>query len=270
LRSVTELRPALLLATLLLLLPGLLPAATDAPAAGGTAADTEQRLIDRIVAIVDNDVVTWRELLQRVDRIERQLREKGITVPPLPSLRRQVLERLVLERLQLQLARRLGIRIDDLTLDRQMARLARANGMSLQQFRDKIVADGIDYAAFREEVRRELALQALHKRMVDQSVQVSDREVDDLIASQSQALFKDAEFHIRHILVAVPEQATPEQVRKARQAGCHASSCARWPCSRVARSATSSAARPDSTSSSWRANVAASRPGWSRPMRVTS
>ena len=216
-RSVTELRPALLLAILLLLLPALLPAASGGEPASADTASAPPRLLDRIVAIVEDDVVTWRELLQRMDRIERQLREKGIAVPALPSLRRQVLERLILERLQLQLAQRLGIRIDDLTLDRQMERLARANQMSLQQFRDMIVADGIDYAAFREEVRRELALQALHKRMVDQSVQVSDREVDDLIASQSQSLFKDTEFHIRHILVAVPEQATPEQVRKARK-----------------------------------------------------
>ena len=220
-RSVTESRPcpwpALLLAGLFLLLPALLPAApADASAAADTASESP-RLIDRIVAIVEDDVVTWRELQQRMERIERQLRDKGIAVPDLPSLRRQVLERLILERLQLQLAKRLGIRIDDLTLDRQMERLARANQMSLQQFRDKIVADGIDYGDFREEVRRELTLQALHKRMVDPSVQVSDREVDDLIASQSQALFKDTEFHIRHILVAVPEQATPEQVRKARE-----------------------------------------------------
>lgn len=199
---------------LLLLLPMVLPAADEGSA---TEAGAQRELIDRIIAIVEDDVVTWRELMQRLDRVERQLREKGIALPDLPSLRRQVLSRLVLERLELQLAKRLGIRIDDLTLDRQMERLARANNLSLEAFRDKIVAEGIDYAAFREEVRRELALQALYKRMVDRNVRVSDREVDDLIASQSRNLFKDTEFHIRHILVAVPEQATPEQVRKARE-----------------------------------------------------
>ena len=114
------------------------------------------------------------------------------------------------------MAAQIGIRIDDLTLDREMANLAKNNGMSLLDFREKIIREGLDYAKFREEVRKELTIKLLRKRQVDSQIQVTDREVDDLIASQSEALNKNVEFLVRHILVSIPEDATPENIKAAR------------------------------------------------------
>jgi peptidyl-prolyl cis-trans isomerase SurA len=182
------------------------------------AAPQEQDTValDRSIVLVEEDLVTERELDDRVAEIKRRLASQNVNLPSEENLRKQVLERLILDQIQLQMAKQIGIRIDDLTLDREMTNLAKQNGMSLLDFRSKIISEGLDYAKFREDVRQELTIKLLRKRQVDSQIQVTDREVDDLIASQSEALNKDVEFHLRHILVSIPEDATPEQIKAAR------------------------------------------------------
>ena len=135
--------------------------------------------------------------------------------PPPELLKKQVLEHLIVERLQLQLAQRQGIRIDDLTLNETMRNIAGRNGVNLEQFRDRLVAEGIDYINFREQVRTELIIDSLRKRMVDRKVQVTDQEVIDLISSQRGGDDSEVEYRLNHILIAVPEAASADEIKAA-------------------------------------------------------
>jgi len=173
--------------------------------------------LDRIVVLVEEGLITQRELDQRLAQIKRSLIAKQVSMPSEESLISQVLDNLIQEQIQKQLATQLGIRIDDFSLDREMNTLAKSNGMSLLDFREQIIAEGLDYAAFREDVRLQLAIKQLRKRQVDNQVKVTDREVEDLIASQSQALNRDVEIRIRHILISIPEDASPDQIKTARE-----------------------------------------------------
>jgi len=180
---------------------------------------TEGQLVelDRIIVLVSEGLITQRELDERLQQTIRMLNRQEVQIPSGDALQSQVLENLISEEIQAQMAKALGIRIDDITLDREMSRLAKANGMSLVDFRGQIVAEGLDYAGFRESIRKELAIKSLIKRQVDNQVKVSDQEIEDLIASQSDFLNKDMEFRIRHILISTPEDATPDELRKARK-----------------------------------------------------
>ncbi len=194
-----------LLATLLLVLLGALPAQAGV------------QWLDRIVAIAGQEVITARELDQAVQRIVQQLQAQHAELPPAAALRRQVLERLIVEKLQLQRARRLGIRIDDITLDKAIANIAAENNLSLTRFRQALQREGVSFPDFREQIRRELTITALRKREVDRRLHVSEQEVDELIARNRAAMNGHRQYHLRHILIAVPEAASPQQVRAARE-----------------------------------------------------
>ena len=197
------------------LLAGLLLAlALALPAAPARAA---VQWLDRIVAIAGQEVITQRELDAAVQRIAAQLRAQGAELPAPAALRRQVLEKLIVDKLQLQRARRLGIRIDDITLDKAIANIAAENNLSLTQFRRALQKEGVAYPDFREQIRQELTITQLRKREVDQRLHITDQEVDDLIARNKAALQSRRQYHLRHILIAVPEAASPEQVQAARE-----------------------------------------------------
>lgn len=181
----------------------------------GFTAEQDGRLLDRIVAVVENDVITQSELNQRIHVIERQYAGSATELPPPIQLERQVLERMVIESLQLQMAKARGIRVDDLTLNQTMQDLAARNHMSLPQFHDRLAAEGIDYASFREQVRNELIMSALRNRVVGSQVQVTDEEIDDLLAQQASSANSGVQYHLRHILIALPEGASPEQIQAA-------------------------------------------------------
>lgn len=174
-------------------------------------------LIDRIVAVVEDDAVMESELDERLSMVTRRLSKSPNQLPPRELLKRQVLERVVLEHLQLQVATRRGIRIDDLTLNEAMQDIASRNKLSLEEFRDTLVRDGIDYVNFREQVRNELIIDKLRSRVINSKVQVTDQEVDELIASQTGSINKENEYWLRHILISVPEAASPDQVKAARE-----------------------------------------------------
>ena len=180
------------------------------------AADAEDGVqLDRIVALVNEDVITQSELDERMQQVARNIDESRR--PPEDVLRRQVLERMVIEQLQLQFAQNVGIQIDDITLNRTMQEIAQGNGMSLPEFREKLLSEGIDYDSFREQVRNEMTITRLRQRQVDSRVSVSEQEIDDLIASQAGAVDQDVEYRLGHILVSVPEAATPETIQEAKK-----------------------------------------------------
>src|SRR3954462_15884640 len=135
-------------------------------------------LVDRIVAVVNKDVVTYSELNEAVGMAERQLRRQGTPAPERPVLERQMLERLILDKAQLQLARESGLRIDDLQLDRAVERIAQSNNMTLADLCRALEAEGGSFGAWRNDVRQQMTMARLRERHVDNRVRVADREVD--------------------------------------------------------------------------------------------
>jgi peptidyl-prolyl cis-trans isomerase SurA len=180
---------------------------------------TAQRatLLDRIVAVVNKEVVTLSELNEQVAGAERQLRRQGTPLPERSVLERQMLERLILQKAQLQLARDNGIRVDEIQLDRAVQRIAENNNMTLVAFRRALEADGIDFDRFREEVREQILLTRLREREIDDKIQVSDSEIDLYLEELKAAGNEHVEYDVAHILVRVPEQATPDQLEAARE-----------------------------------------------------
>jgi len=190
---------------------------SPAPAAKTAAAKPSQVVpIDRIVAIVNTEVITRRELDDRIRIATQQLHKQNVQLPEPAVLERQVLERMILDRAQLQFARDTGIRVDDLTLDRTIERIAENNHLSLPEFRQVLARDGIDFDRFREDIRGEITISRLREREVDNKVQVSESDVDDFLESQKATLTDATEYQVRHILIRVPEQATPDQIDRLR------------------------------------------------------
>jgi len=176
----------------------------------------QPRPVDQIVAVVNNEVITRVELRNRVRAIEMQLSNQNTQLPPRDVLERQVLERMIVERAQIQAARESGLRIDDSQLDRAIARIADQNKMTVQQFRDRLEAEGTVFVRFREEVRDEILMTRLREREVDSRVQVSESELDQFMQGQAGNAERQ-ELNIAQILLRVPEQATSEQIEAQRK-----------------------------------------------------
>jgi Parvulin-like peptidyl-prolyl isomerase len=172
--------------------------------------------LDWIVAVVNDDVILMSELKEDLRTVREKLREQRTRIPPDEILRRQVLEQAIVTRLQLQLAEHTGIRVDDETLNRAVRGIASQNGLTLSEFRDVLEYDGYSFAKFRENVRNELILTRLRQQQVDNNIQVTDREVENFLANQVVHGSSDSEYHLSHILVALPEAAAPEQIQVAR------------------------------------------------------
>ncbi|HEX9395215.1 MAG TPA: peptidylprolyl isomerase [Burkholderiales bacterium] len=173
-------------------------------------------LVDRIVAVVAKEVITFSELNEAVAAAERQLRRQGTQAPPREVLERQMLERMVLDRAQLQMARDTGIRVDELQVDRAVQRVAESNKMTLVEFRQALERDRVPFDLWRQELREQILLSRLREREVDEKIQVSDTEVDLFLEDQRSRRGASAEYNVSHILVRVPEQASPERIQAAR------------------------------------------------------
>jgi peptidyl-prolyl cis-trans isomerase SurA len=191
---------------LVFLLLALLPAAAGAQSAS---------VVDRIVAVVNKEVITLSELNEAVAAAERQLRRQGTPAPERPVLERQLLERLILEKAQLQMARDSGVRVDELQLDRAVQRIAQNNNMTLGDFRRALERDGVVFDSWRAELREQILLSRLREREVDEKVQVSDSEID-LFLEVMKTQPERAEYNVSHVLVRIPEQASPERIEAAR------------------------------------------------------
>ena len=176
--------------------------------------------IDRVVAVVNTDVITLLELEARRLAVERQLRQRRIEVPPADELRRQVLERMITDRAAVQAAREAGLRVDDAQLDRELARLAEDNRLTPAQLRAQVERDGIAFARFREDLRDEMLISRLRSREIEGRLQVSEADVDAFLAEQRQAAGTVApEYLLSHILLRVPEGASAAQIERQRLRG---------------------------------------------------
>lgn len=211
------------LALALLCAAGVLPdaavAAQASPAVASAAPATAPRiyLADAIIAVVNSDVITRQELVERMRQVERRMKNQGIALPPQQEFQRQLLERMIVDRAQMQLAKDYGIKVDDNMLDRAIARIAEQNKMSLPAFRSQLEREGTPFARFREEIREEITMQRLREREVDNKIQVSESEVDNYLAAENGAALAQQEFNVAHILVHIPENASAEQIAERRK-----------------------------------------------------
>jgi peptidyl-prolyl cis-trans isomerase SurA len=184
--------------------------------AGAAPADPVEA--DRIVAVVGDEVITRYDLRQRLATALKQLQKQNTTLPPQDVLERQLLERMIMDRVQMQFARETGLKVDDAQLDQAITKVAANNKMTPQQFKAALEKDGVNYAAFREEIRGELTMVRLREREVDSKIIISDGEIDMYLANQA-STGSGEEIHLAHILLRAPESASPEALQKLRLRG---------------------------------------------------
>ena len=171
--------------------------------------------LDRIIAVINDEVVLESELIESAQTISLQLQKREVALPPRDVFISQVLERLIMKKLQIQTASRIGIRLGDDDLNASIKNIARNNKMTLTEFRDVLERDGYEYGAFRETIREDMIVSRLNKVQVGDKIVVSDREIDNFLATQAvQGGVQDA-YRLYHILIGVPEAASPEQVQTA-------------------------------------------------------
>jgi peptidyl-prolyl cis-trans isomerase SurA len=205
---------ALLLIPVLLATPGM--AAAQASKPSGAPASSRVQTVDRIVAVVNDEVITQFDVSLRTKLAIAQLSRQGTALPAPEVLERQVLERMISDRVQLQMARDTGIRLDDGQLEKILTRIAADNKMTLPQFRAAIERDGLLFSRFREDLRDDVMISRLREREVDSRVVVTESEIDNFLkTSQTQGGGND-ELNLAHVLVRVPEGASPEQLAERR------------------------------------------------------
>jgi peptidyl-prolyl cis-trans isomerase SurA len=170
--------------------------------------------LDRIIAVVNSDAITANELKSRLGMVERQLRGQNVQLPARDVLEKQMLERMIVDRVQLQQAAETGLRVSDIELDAALRRVAESNKLSLPDFRTALEKDGIVWTKFREEIRDEIILSRIREREVEGRLVVTEGEIDNFLANPQVAAANDVEVQIAHILVRLPEQASPDQLMR--------------------------------------------------------
>ena len=177
-----------------------------------SVAKAEEVLLERIVALVNEDVVLASELEAELASVTAELRQRDVQIPPDDELRRQVLERLVMQTLQMNVAERRGIRVDSATLDSTVRRIADRNNLSLTGLRDALSEQGIDMARFREQMRRDIMLTRLRQEEMDERVDVTDQEVEQFLERNQD---DTREYRLGQILISVPEAASAGAIDEA-------------------------------------------------------
>lgn len=185
-------------------------AAQAQTAAQAQASPSSLTPVDRIVAVVDEDVILHSELDRALANVRKQYAAHPEQLPPESSLEKQVLERLILMRLQLARANESGLKISDAELDQAVQRVANQNHATPAQFQQQLAAEGLSYQQFRKELRDELTVQSLQQKIVESRVAVSDNEIDNQLATERSG---GPQVHLAHILIALPDSATPEQIK---------------------------------------------------------
>ncbi|HEY8084925.1 MAG TPA: peptidylprolyl isomerase [Methylophilaceae bacterium] len=188
------------------------------PVFGHTAEQAEEKVatLDKIVAIVDSDVITRTELDARMTMIMQQIEKQGTKAPPQDVLEKQVLERIISDRLQLAFAEQTGIRVDDAQLNKTLERIADQNKLSLPDFKAALDKEGINFDKFREDIRKEIIIARLREREIDSKVTVTEAEIDNALTTQNSGQDSNDEYDVAHIMVRVPEQSSPEDIQKLR------------------------------------------------------
>lgn len=180
------------------------------PLHGQTQAPVQEA--DRIVAVVGNDAITLYELKSRLQSALAQLQRQGTPLPPQNVLEQQMLERMIMDRVQIQSAKEMGLRVDDAQLEQTIGRIAASNKLTLAQFKEALQKDGIPYARFREEIRDEILITRLREREVDSRLVISDAEIDNFLTQTGGNTAE--EYEVAHILLRAPESASPEQLQR--------------------------------------------------------
>jgi peptidyl-prolyl cis-trans isomerase SurA len=186
-------------------------AQAPAPARGAVPPDRGV-LIDRVIAIVNDEALTQFDIGEQKRVVLGQMKTQNVTPPAPDVLEKQLLDRLITERALLQYAKDSGIRVDDTQVERTIARIAQDNKLTPDEFRKAVEREDIPYAKYREDIRTEITVQRLREREVEGRVNVSDAEVDHFLATLDAQSGGDVEYRLAHVLVTVPEQASPEQI----------------------------------------------------------
>lgn len=163
--------------------------------------------LDRIVAVVDDDIVMESELIERVAAVKSQLQKQNTPLPPFETMLSQVLDRMILENLQLQMADRAGIRLDDNSINKTIRNIARQNNLSTEQFRAALAEEGLSYKALREQIRREMTLTQLRQRRVGNRIRITDQDVENFLSSDLGKTNLAPDYHLGHILIPVGQNA---------------------------------------------------------------
>ncbi|MCB1646551.1 MAG: peptidylprolyl isomerase [Pseudomonadales bacterium] len=174
-------------------------------------ASAKVEMLDRIIAIVDEDVILESELNERVTAVKAQLRTTGKQAPPDDILKEQIIERLIVDSLQLQMADRAGVRINDEELNQALLAIATQNKMSLPQFRDAIERDGISYVQMREQIKKELKINRVQQGIMRNRIEISEQEIRNFLASDLGNMVTADEYRLAHILIPLPDDPTPAQ-----------------------------------------------------------
>lgn len=176
---------------------------------------TKGELLDRVAAIVNDGVVLNSELDAQVQQVSERLRQQKLELPPQNVLRQQVLERLVLQEIQFQHANHAGVKVSDETVNAALQDVAKRNGLTLSQLPEALAKQGEDYTAYREDLRKEITLSMLRQRDVLQHISVTPREIDQFMEKQAKTPSERNEYNVSHILIAVGQEANPEQLEQA-------------------------------------------------------
>lgn len=194
------------------------PAAAAAKPGSGflPPASASAKVIDSIHVVVNDEVITKNEVAGRVTQVSQNLKARNAQLPDQATLERQVVESMIVERAQLQLAKEMGVRVDDRTLDATIGRIAEGQKMSVQELRNQMEKEGLPFAQFREDIRNEILMQRLREHEVDSKIQVSEAEIDTYMTAAKVAAADRVELELSQILVRVPENASPEQINARR------------------------------------------------------
>ncbi len=174
-------------------------------------------VLDRIIAVVEDDVILDRELTEETKIIVKQLESNNVMIPPVFVLRKQVLERMILDRLQRQVAERSGIRVGDEMLRNSIIDIAQRNGLSVDEFRHELQAQGINFKDFEENIRNEIIVNRLRAREIGTRILVTDREISHFQETQGAVGVEKIKYHLAHILIAIPEAASSTVIQKAKE-----------------------------------------------------
>jgi peptidyl-prolyl cis-trans isomerase SurA len=173
-------------------------------------------VLDKIVAVVENDVILEKELNKEVSAITQRIQSSHTQMPPESILRKQVLEKMIVDNLQRQLAEKAGITVSEEMLNSSAADIAQRNNMNLQQFRAELERQGMSYKNFLDNMRNEIIINQLRSREIGGRIKVTDREVDHYMETQEKIGDETVQYHLGHILIAVKEAASATEIQKAR------------------------------------------------------
>lgn len=194
----------------------LLMLLTLVPAAHAAAQNQPLVALDRIVAVVNNGVITQRQLQTRTAQIKAQLQANGTQLPPQAVLERQVLNSMIMEKIQLGIAKMNGIQVGDQTFNNALAQLAQNNNLTVAQLQQAVTAQGHSWTGFTQQLRDHLVIQQLQQRSVGQNIVVTNQEVRDFLAQHANQLDPGLQYHLAQILTSIPEAASPAQIKAAR------------------------------------------------------